>query len=59
MPVETEEELERVARPAVGLWLFDADAFGPLEEDDSNMYRWSRRLDLRGHWPELVLSRLV
>lgn len=59
VPVETDEELERVARPAVGFWLFDADAdaFGPIEE--GGMYRWKRVLDLRGHWPELAVARLV
>jgi len=57
IPVETEEELERVARPAVGFWLFDADAVGPPEEGD--MFQIKRTLDLRTHWPELALSRLV
>jgi len=59
VPVETDEELQRVARPAIGFWLFDADkdVFGPI--DQSGMYTVKRALDLSGEWPELALARLL
>ena len=47
-----------MVRLAVGFWLFDADAFGSLDRGE-DLYRWKRTLDLRGHWPELGLSRLL
>jgi len=56
VPVETDEELERVARPAVGFWLFEAEAVGELE---GNLDGWKKTFDLRGWWPELGVARLV
>lgn len=45
---------------AVGFWLFPLEAIGAVGEGDklSDMdFRPSRVLDMRDHWPELVLSK--
>jgi len=56
IPVETDAELERVSRPALGFWLFPAEAVGPLE---GTLDRWKMTFDMRGHWPELALARMI
>ncbi|KAK4442024.1 hypothetical protein QBC34DRAFT_339360 [Podospora aff. communis PSN243] len=53
--LQAEQETERDARPAVGFWLFDADAFMSRQMAGPN----PAMVDLRGHWPELALSRLL
>jgi hypothetical protein len=54
-PVESPEELAKAVRPAVGFWLFPAEALGPLVGNISGMKKW---FDLSGYEPELALSRI-
>lgn len=51
------DDLERVARPAVGFWLFNMDAMDALRR---NREPWSEfcTLDLREYWPELAVLEL-
>jgi len=49
---ETEEQLRSTVRPAVGFWLFPADALG------ESVTGHRRPFDLTGHWPALGLARL-
>ncbi len=53
VPVETDEELERAVRPAIGFWLFPAEAMGGIDGDLSGS---KKAFDMRGYWPELALS---
>ncbi|KAK1750329.1 hypothetical protein QBC47DRAFT_418109 [Echria macrotheca] len=55
-PGELPPGMEAVARPAVGFWMFRADALGPLE---GNVFQSKVVFDMRGEWPELGLARLV
>ena len=55
VPIESLEELEKATRPAVGFWLFPAEALGELQGDISGM---KKVFDLTGHWPQLALSLL-
>ncbi|KAH8645885.1 hypothetical protein BGZ60DRAFT_555034 [Tricladium varicosporioides] len=55
VPVEDPKELADAVRPAIGFWLFSAEALGPLEGDLS---RSKKVFDMTGHWPELALSSL-
>jgi len=57
------EDLEIVARPAVGFWLFPLEALGPMRKEGEEVrpgfrYKPKRILDLREHWPELCLLDL-
>jgi hypothetical protein len=54
-PIEGPEELAKAVRPAVGFWLFPAEALGGFDGDISSM---KKVFDLTGHWPELALSYL-
>jgi len=53
VPVESREELKRAVRPAVGFWLFPAEAMGELKGDLEHM---KKTFDMRGFWPELALA---
>lgn len=55
MPIEEPEELARATRPAIGFWLFPAEALGPT---DGDMLKMKIVFDLRKHWPQLALSDL-
>ncbi|KAK0730230.1 hypothetical protein B0H67DRAFT_561124 [Lasiosphaeris hirsuta] len=55
LPVESPEELERAARPAIGFWLFPVEALGGLEGDITGS---KKIFDMTGYWPELALARL-
>lgn len=55
VPVEGPEELAEAVRPAIGFWLFPAEALGGCEGDLSGM---KKVFDMTGHWPELALSSL-
>jgi hypothetical protein len=55
VPVEGPEELAEAVRPAIGFWLFPAEALGGLEGDLSGT---KKVFDMTGHWPELALSSL-
>jgi hypothetical protein len=55
VPVEGPEELAKATRPAIGFWLFPAEALGSLEDDLEGM---KKVFDMTGHWPELALSYL-
>jgi hypothetical protein len=55
VPVEGPEELAEVVRPAIGCWLFPAEALGGLEGDLSGT---KKVFDMTGHWPDLALSSL-
>ncbi|OAQ85238.1 hypothetical protein VFPFJ_07627 [Purpureocillium lilacinum] len=55
VPIEGPEELARATRPAIGFWLFPAEALGPI---DGNMLDMKVVFDLREHWPQLALSEL-
>lgn len=53
VPVESPEELAKAVRPAIGFWLFPAEALGDPEGDISGS---KKVFDMRGYWPELALS---
>jgi hypothetical protein len=56
-----DEDLESVARPAVGFWLFSLEALGPMrEEGEPEGFRHlpKRIVDMREYWPELCLLNL-
>ncbi|KAI1857165.1 hypothetical protein JX265_011366 [Neoarthrinium moseri] len=55
VPVEGPEELAQAVRPAVGFWLFPAEALGALEGD---VGRVKKVFDMTGYWPELALSKI-
>ncbi|KAI9713533.1 MAG: hypothetical protein M1820_000915 [Bogoriella megaspora] len=55
IPVEGPEELARAVRPAVGFWLFPAEALGPLQGE---LWHMKKMFDMTGWWPELALSNL-
>lgn len=56
IPVESPEELEEAVRPAIGFWLFPADALGPL--DDEDLGGMKNAFDMTGFWPELALAHV-
>ncbi|KXX81283.1 hypothetical protein MMYC01_201943 [Madurella mycetomatis] len=53
--VEWSEELAKAVRPAIGFWLFPAEALGDLDGDIPSS---KVRYDMSGYWPELALSCL-
>jgi hypothetical protein len=53
LPYEDAEKLSNAVRPAIGFWLFPAEALGSLEGDLSGR---KMTFDMTGHWPELALS---
>ena len=55
-PGELPDGIGEVARPAIGFWLFRADALGPLQ---GNVSRSKVVFDMRGEWPEMGLARLA
>ena len=55
IPVEGPEELAKAVRPAVGFWLFPAEALGPLEGE---LHHMKRMFDMTSFWPELALSNI-
>ena len=55
VPIEGLEVLLKAVRPAIGFWLFPAEALGGLDGDISGM---KKVFDMTGHWPELALSCL-
>ncbi|KAF4630742.1 hypothetical protein G7Y89_g7399 [Cudoniella acicularis] len=55
VPIEGPGKLAKAVRPAIGFWLFPAEALGGLDEDISGM---KKVFDMTGHWPELALSCL-
>lgn len=60
LPIQEEEgpdELAKAVRPAIGFWMFEAEALGPLDED-KEFWRMKNLFDMRGHWPELALAYL-
>lgn len=59
-PLEDSEDLQRAVKPAFGFWLFPLDALGQIPKDvaGTSIFRPKRMLDVREHWPELVLMDL-
>ncbi|KND88467.1 hypothetical protein TOPH_06851 [Tolypocladium ophioglossoides CBS 100239] len=55
VPVEGPEELANAVRPAIGFWLFPAEALGDLGGSLSGS---KVVFDMTGHWLELALSYL-
>lgn len=53
--IEGPEELAKVARPAIGFWLFPVEALGELKGELDDM---KKVFDMRGYRPELALCRL-
>jgi hypothetical protein len=53
VPIEGPEELAKAVRPAIGFWLFPAEALGSLDE---NIMGMGNVFDMTGSWPELALS---
>ena len=66
VPVEGPQELSHATRPAIGFWLFPAEAFGGVDGGvggvdggvGGDVSGTRRVFDLRGHWPQLALSYL-
>jgi hypothetical protein len=58
VPVEGPEELAEAVRPAIGFWLFPAEALGSLEGFPEELSRTKKVFDMTDHWPELALSSL-
>jgi hypothetical protein len=56
VPVEGPAELAAAVRPAVGFWLFPAEALGDLNGAFGGM---KNVFDMTGYWPELGLSNLT
>jgi len=54
-PIEGPEELAKAVRPAIGFWLFPAEAAGETEGYNMEMKTVT---DLSGYWPELALECL-
>lgn len=54
-PIESPEELANAVRPAIGFWLFPAEALGSIDEEFKSM---KSSFDMTGYWPELALSSL-
>ena len=55
VPIESPEELAEAVRPAVGFWLFPAEALGGLDGELPGM---KNVFDMTAYWPELALSSL-
>ncbi|KAF2231270.1 hypothetical protein EV356DRAFT_507228 [Viridothelium virens] len=55
IPVEGPEELAKAVKPAIGFWLFPAEALGPLEGE---LWHMKKVFDMTNCWPELALSNL-
>jgi hypothetical protein len=53
VPTEGLEELAKATKPAVGFWLFPAEALGDLTDNSWDM---KEIFDMTGYWPELKLS---
>lgn len=64
VPIESEEELDKATKTAVGFWLFPVTALGKYPKKDED-YQWNARcwkpkrvLDLREYRPQLCLANL-
>lgn len=55
VPIEGPEELAQATRPAIGFWLFPAEALGDVE---GGLTKMKIVFDMTGYWPELALSYL-
>ncbi|ORY02676.1 hypothetical protein BCR34DRAFT_591847 [Clohesyomyces aquaticus] len=55
-PLPTEGEA--AVRPAIGFWLFPAEALGETENGNGQSPSGKRVFDMTGHWPEIALAHL-